>query len=42
MVIIAFNESFFNTCCVFGRSALVHRRIKIACHTKQAIGISEL
>lgn len=42
MVIIAFNGSFFNSCCVFGCSGLVHHRIKIASHVKQAVRILEL
>lgn len=42
MVIIAFNGSFFNSCCVFGCCVLVHHSIKIASHAKQAVGILEL
>lgn len=38
MVIIAFNGSFFNSCCVFGCSVLVHHRIKIASHAKRQLG----
>lgn len=42
MVIIAFNGSFFNSCCVFGCCVSFHCRIKIASCAKQAVGLLEL